>query len=203
MFGANKHLSLKGLDWLNFLLADVQGGVGPFLAIYLWSSQGWDATHIGIIMTIAGIATVAARAPAGALRLDRLEARSDCYRGGNRRARGDCPQPFPVVLASGGCANLDWHLRCGVPASDRGDKLRDRRPGSLHQTSWPQRGLQPRRQRAHSNHRGHCRLSDRARRRVVARGAARSNERLSGALDQCGRDQSSFGTRIGQQRLRL
>jgi MFS family permease len=67
MFGANKHLSLKGLDWLNFLLADVQGGVGPFLAIYLWSSQGWDATHIGIIMTIAGIATVAARAPAGAL----------------------------------------------------------------------------------------------------------------------------------------
>jgi len=55
------------LDWLNFLLADVQGGVGPFLAIYLWSSQGWDATHVGVIMTIAGIATVAARAPAGAL----------------------------------------------------------------------------------------------------------------------------------------
>jgi hypothetical protein len=47
------------LDWLNFLFADVQGGVGPFLAIYLWSSQGWDATHVGVIMTIAGIATVA------------------------------------------------------------------------------------------------------------------------------------------------
>jgi MFS family permease len=55
------------LDWVNFLLADVQGGVGPFLAIYLWSSQHWDAGHIGVIMTIAGIATVAARAPAGAL----------------------------------------------------------------------------------------------------------------------------------------
>jgi hypothetical protein len=26
--------SLRGLDWLNFLLADVQTGVGPFLAIY-------------------------------------------------------------------------------------------------------------------------------------------------------------------------
>jgi hypothetical protein len=25
--------SLRGLDWLNFLLADVQTGVGPFLAI--------------------------------------------------------------------------------------------------------------------------------------------------------------------------
>lgn len=55
------------LDWVNFLLADVQGGVGPFLAIYFWSSQHWDAGHIGVIMTIAGIATVAARAPAGAL----------------------------------------------------------------------------------------------------------------------------------------
>ena len=49
------------LDRLNFLLADVQGGVGPFLAIYLWSSQGWDATHVGVIMTIAGIATGVAR----------------------------------------------------------------------------------------------------------------------------------------------
>lgn len=59
--------SERGLDWVSFLLADVQSGVGPFLAIYLWSSQHWDATHIGVIMTIAGAATVAARAPAGAL----------------------------------------------------------------------------------------------------------------------------------------
>ena len=59
--------NLAALDWLNFLLADVQGGIGPFLAIYLWSSQGSDAPHLGLIMTIAGIATVAARAPAGAL----------------------------------------------------------------------------------------------------------------------------------------
>ena len=27
--------TLRGLDWLNFLLADVQTGVGPFVAIYL------------------------------------------------------------------------------------------------------------------------------------------------------------------------
>jgi hypothetical protein len=27
--------SLSGLDWLKFFLADVQTGVGPFLAIYL------------------------------------------------------------------------------------------------------------------------------------------------------------------------
>ncbi len=67
MHDASKRLTLTGLDWVNFFLADVQGGTGPFLAIYLWSSQHWDAGRIGIIMTIAGIATVAARTPAGAL----------------------------------------------------------------------------------------------------------------------------------------
>ena len=55
------------LDWINFLLADVKDGLGPFLAIYLMSSQHWDASKIGVIMTIGGVATVAARAPAGAL----------------------------------------------------------------------------------------------------------------------------------------
>jgi MFS family permease len=55
------------LDWLNFFLADVQSGVGPFLAIYLLSSHHWDAGKIGVVMMIAGVATVAARAPFGAL----------------------------------------------------------------------------------------------------------------------------------------
>jgi MFS family permease len=59
--------SRPALDCVNFLLADVKDGVGPFLAIYLMSSQHWDATRIGVIMMIGGIATVAARAPAGAL----------------------------------------------------------------------------------------------------------------------------------------
>jgi len=55
------------LDWLNFLLANVKDGLGPFLAVYLLASQHWDAGKIGVVMMIAGIATVAARAPAGAL----------------------------------------------------------------------------------------------------------------------------------------
>ena len=33
--------TLRGLDWLNFFLADVQTGVGPFLAIYL-AGHGWE-----------------------------------------------------------------------------------------------------------------------------------------------------------------
>jgi MFS family permease len=59
--------SQRPLDWLNFFLADVKDGLGPFLAIYLLSSRHWDPGEIGVIMMIAGIATVAARAPFGTL----------------------------------------------------------------------------------------------------------------------------------------
>ena len=55
------------LDWVNFLLADVQGGVGPFLAVFLTSSQHWQAGAAGMALTVGGIATVLARAPAEAL----------------------------------------------------------------------------------------------------------------------------------------
>jgi hypothetical protein len=55
------------LDWLNFFLADVQAGVGPFLAILLISSGHWDPGKIGVAIMIAGVATVAAHAPFGAL----------------------------------------------------------------------------------------------------------------------------------------
>jgi MFS family permease len=59
------------LDWLNFLLADVQGGLGPFLAIYLTASQHWNPGSAGLMLTIGGLATVAASAPLGAL-VDRV-----------------------------------------------------------------------------------------------------------------------------------
>ena len=55
------------LDWLNFFLADVKDGLGPFLAIYLLSSRHWDPGKIGVVMMIAGVATVTARTPFGAL----------------------------------------------------------------------------------------------------------------------------------------
>jgi predicted MFS family arabinose efflux permease len=55
------------LDWLCFFLADVTGGVGPFLAIFLTSSQHWDPGRAGIALIIGGVATVLARGPCGAL----------------------------------------------------------------------------------------------------------------------------------------
>lgn len=55
------------LDALNFLLADVKDGLGPFLAVYLLAERHWDPAQIGAALTAAGVATVAARGPAGAL----------------------------------------------------------------------------------------------------------------------------------------
>ena len=57
---------MLGLDWLNFLLADVQTGVGPFLAIYL-ASYHWNAERVGLALTVGGIAGIVTQAPVGAL----------------------------------------------------------------------------------------------------------------------------------------
>jgi MFS family permease len=56
----------RALDGLNFCLADVRDGLGPFLAIYLLSVQHWDEARIGMVMSVAGIAGLLARTPMGA-----------------------------------------------------------------------------------------------------------------------------------------
>jgi hypothetical protein len=53
--------TLRGLDWLNFFLADVQTGVGPFLAIYL-EGYRWNEQRVGIALTIGGIAGILSQA---------------------------------------------------------------------------------------------------------------------------------------------
>jgi MFS family permease len=55
------------LDAANFFLADVRGGLGPYLAIYLLTERQWDAASIGIVMSIVTIAGIVAQTPAGAL----------------------------------------------------------------------------------------------------------------------------------------
>lgn len=58
--------TLRGLDWLNFFLADVQTGVGPFLAIYLGGYR-WDEESVGLALTVGGIAGILTQTPAGGL----------------------------------------------------------------------------------------------------------------------------------------
>ncbi|MDA3921635.1 MAG: hypothetical protein PF501_13285 [Salinisphaera sp.] len=64
--------SLLALDGTNFLLAGVQGGIAPFLSIYLRTSLDWQPGMIGIALSAAGIATIFFQTPAGAL-IDRVD----------------------------------------------------------------------------------------------------------------------------------
>jgi MFS family permease len=57
--------SRRGLDWMNFFLADVRDGVGPYLAIFLLASHNWSAGDIGLVMGAMGVATGIMQIPAG------------------------------------------------------------------------------------------------------------------------------------------
>ena len=58
--------SSAGLDWLNFFVANVQTGFGPFIAAYL-ASQAWTQGQIGLALSIGTLTTMMVQVPAGAL----------------------------------------------------------------------------------------------------------------------------------------
>ncbi|MFD1950738.1 MFS transporter [Sphingomonas arantia] len=61
----------RTLDALNFFLADVRDGLGPYLAIYLLAvrgpAHGWNEATVGLVLTIAGIVGLLGQTPAGSL----------------------------------------------------------------------------------------------------------------------------------------
>jgi predicted MFS family arabinose efflux permease len=59
--------SLRGLDGLNFLLADVRDGLGPYLAVFLKAEQHWQPGAIGIAMAASSVAAALCQIPAGLL----------------------------------------------------------------------------------------------------------------------------------------
>ena len=56
---------------VNFFLADVAGGLGPFLPAWLATALHWQPERIGFVMTAGGIAGLVCNTPGGAL-VDRL-----------------------------------------------------------------------------------------------------------------------------------
>ncbi|MCP3964828.1 MAG: MFS transporter [Lentisphaerae bacterium] len=62
-----KKQSCRAINWVNFFLADVRDGLGPFLAIFLLTTYKWDQAKIGIILTVMGLASLLVQIPAGAL----------------------------------------------------------------------------------------------------------------------------------------
>jgi MFS family permease len=51
---------------LNFFMADMQAGIGPFLGVFLLA-HGWQSGLIGTVMTVGGVAGMLMTTPAGAL----------------------------------------------------------------------------------------------------------------------------------------
>ncbi|WFU34407.1 MFS transporter [Bradyrhizobium brasilense] len=62
----NRDGALFPLLALNFFMADMQAGIGPFLGVFLLA-QGWQAGWIGTVMTAGGVAGMLMTTPAGAL----------------------------------------------------------------------------------------------------------------------------------------
>jgi MFS family permease len=57
---------LRPLLSLNFFMADMQAGIGPFLGVFLLA-HGWQSGLIGTVMTVGGVAGMLMTTPAGAL----------------------------------------------------------------------------------------------------------------------------------------
>jgi MFS family permease len=58
--------ALRPLLALNFFMADMQAGIGPFLGVFLLA-HGWQSGLIGTVMTAGGVAGMLMTTPAGAL----------------------------------------------------------------------------------------------------------------------------------------
>ncbi len=56
----------RALDLLNFFIADVQTGFGPFVAVYL-TMHKWTQVQIGFALTLSTIVALISQLPAGAL----------------------------------------------------------------------------------------------------------------------------------------
>lgn len=59
-------MSIFPLNALNFFMADVRDGLGPFLGVFL-QQQGWDVDDIGFVMTLSGLIAVIFTTPIGVL----------------------------------------------------------------------------------------------------------------------------------------
>ena len=63
---SERNRARRALQSLNFFMADMQAGIGPFLGVFL-QQRGWQTGPIGSVMTAGGVAGMMVTAPAGAL----------------------------------------------------------------------------------------------------------------------------------------
>lgn len=62
------------LDALNFFLADVRGGLGAFVSVFLVTAAGWTSAEVGAVLTVSGLIGIALHTPVGAM-IDAMRAK--------------------------------------------------------------------------------------------------------------------------------
>ena len=55
------------LDALNFFLADVRGGLGAFVSVFLVTAASWTPAEVGVVLTLSGLIGIAFHTPVGAM----------------------------------------------------------------------------------------------------------------------------------------
>src|SRR5215469_852227 len=58
--------SLSGLDGINFFLAGMQAGFGPFVAVLL-ADEKWTQENIGYVLSVGALAGLLSQLPGGEL----------------------------------------------------------------------------------------------------------------------------------------
>jgi MFS family permease len=101
-----QHLRAPSLDWLNFLIADVRGGLGPYVVVFLVAEQGWTPTAAGVVSSVGGWLGLATQVPIGAW-LDRTRHKRGAMLWGllglsiGAGVIATVPSFWPVLLANG------------------------------------------------------------------------------------------------------
>ncbi|MGD9507281.1 MAG: MFS transporter [Geminicoccaceae bacterium] len=94
----------RRLDLINFLLADVRGGLGPYVGVFLIATGQWDEARIGLVLTVSGLIGISLHAPIGAL-IDATRHKRALLIGGVMALAGSAvaiarAPVMPVVLAA-------------------------------------------------------------------------------------------------------
>ena len=172
------------LDWLNFLLADVRGGLGPYVSVFLLTEAGWDQATIGAVLTVSGLIGITMHTPMGLI-IDATHSKRALLIGGVGALSG-CAlaiawQPDRSGRACG--RHRDGRARRRVRADSRRDHPRSRRAGQARGPAWAQRRVRSGRQ---PDDRGRCRGRRDgilAARGVLPRPALRNPDHACGPVD--------------------
>ena len=104
----------RALDLVNFFVADVQTGFGPFVAVYL-TTHKWTQVDIGFALTLGTMTSLISQLPAGAL--------VDSMRNKRMAASGALVGIIIAARAAGSASGAT--AGAGRPDAARFRKLRD------------------------------------------------------------------------------